>query len=107
MHWFLLILILSFIGTFAEVSFKLVPWNGLQEEEPKLKGKRCTPPPDEGVCRAYMPRWYYDASRNVCSTFIYGGCGGNRNNFQSETDCQRRCMFKIRKNKTRPILSKQ
>lgn len=38
-----------------------------------------------------MPRWYFDLSKGKCVRFIYGGCGGNRNNFESEDYCMAVC----------------
>uniref|UniRef100_A0A4W3H356 Amyloid beta (A4) precursor-like protein 2 n=1 Tax=Callorhinchus milii TaxID=7868 RepID=A0A4W3H356_CALMI len=40
-----------------------------------------------GPCRAMIPRWYFNANKKKCVRFIYGGCGGNRNNFDSEEYC--------------------
>ena len=44
-----------------------------------------------GPCRGYFPRWYYDASMQMCLQFIYGGCRGNSNNFEDYEDCMRLC----------------
>ncbi|NXC03048.1 APLP2 protein, partial [Orthonyx spaldingii] len=44
-----------------------------------------------GPCRAVMPRWYFDPNKRKCIRFIYGGCGGNRNNFESEEYCMTVC----------------
>ncbi|XP_048367986.1 amyloid beta precursor like protein 2 isoform X2 [Sphaerodactylus townsendi] len=44
-----------------------------------------------GPCRAVMPRWYFDTYKRKCIRFIYGGCGGNRNNFESEEYCMAVC----------------
>ncbi|XP_031201921.1 amyloid-like protein 2 isoform X1 [Mastomys coucha] len=48
-----------------------------------------------GPCRAVMPRWYFDLSKGKCIRFIYGGCGGNRNNFESEDYCMAVCKAMI------------
>ncbi|KAM4828332.1 amyloid beta precursor like protein 2 isoform 1-T1 [Thomomys bottae] len=48
-----------------------------------------------GPCRAVMPRWYFDLSKGKCVRFIYGGCGGNRNNFESEDFCMAVCKAMI------------
>ncbi|XP_072467701.1 amyloid beta precursor like protein 2 isoform X2 [Notamacropus eugenii] len=48
-----------------------------------------------GPCRAVMPRWYFDLSKGKCVRFIYGGCGGNRNNFESEDYCMAVCKTMI------------
>uniref|UniRef100_A0A4Q8K152 U71-Liphistoxin-Lsp1c_1 n=1 Tax=Liphistius sp. SGP-2016 TaxID=1905180 RepID=A0A4Q8K152_9ARAC len=51
----------------------------------------CDGPADRGLCEAYMPRFYYDHDEGTCKRFIYGGCGGNGNNFQTEEECNRKC----------------
>jgi hypothetical protein len=39
------------------------------------------PAKGEIACEAYMPRFYYNSAKKSCQEFIYGGCGGNENNF--------------------------
>ncbi|GIY61357.1 papilin [Caerostris darwini] len=51
----------------------------------------CDKPAEPGLCRAYIPRYYYDQEAGQCKKFIYGGCGGNRNNFQTEDECYNKC----------------
>ncbi|XP_075695223.1 amyloid beta precursor like protein 2 isoform X2 [Rhinoderma darwinii] len=48
-----------------------------------------------GPCRAMFPRWYFDINQRKCVRFIYGGCGGNRNNFLSEEYCTAVCKVTI------------
>lgn len=49
---------------------------------------------DAGSCRDYFSRWYYDNSDGYCKQFVYGGCGGNLNRFESESSCRQRCNAK-------------
>lgn len=51
----------------------------------------CTLEPETGPCRASMPRWHFDVDQKKCVRFIYGGCAGNRNNFDSEDYCMAVC----------------
>ncbi|KAF8763257.1 KappaPI-stichotoxin-Shd2a like protein [Argiope bruennichi] len=51
----------------------------------------CEKAPDSGMCRGYFPRYYYDPEAGQCKEFIYGGCGGNLNNFKTEEECKNRC----------------
>uniref|UniRef100_A0A4W5JUS2 Amyloid-beta A4 protein n=1 Tax=Hucho hucho TaxID=62062 RepID=A0A4W5JUS2_9TELE len=46
---------------------------------------------ETGPCRAMLARWYFDREEGHCAQFIYGGCGGNRNNFESEEYCLSVC----------------
>ena len=46
---------------------------------------------NEGICRALLPRFYYDKTDRKCKHFYYGGCGGNNNNFLTMEDCQNKC----------------
>ena len=45
----------------------------------------------EGNCRAAMSRYFFDAKASECKKFIYGGCGGNGNNFRTRHECERIC----------------
>lgn len=38
-----------------------------------------------------MPRFYYDNATKKCEKFIYGGCGGNENNFETKMKCVFAC----------------
>ncbi|XP_037709956.1 male accessory gland serine protease inhibitor [Drosophila subpulchrella] len=43
-------------------------------------------------CEAYIPSWSYDSNHNECIKFIYGGCGGNDNRFNSKENCEDKCL---------------
>ncbi|XP_078287174.1 actinia tenebrosa protease inhibitors-like [Rhinoraja longicauda] len=53
--------------------------------------ERCTAPKAVGYCRAAMPRWNFDPKSQKCSMFIYGGCKGNKNNYETERACLQTC----------------
>uniref|UniRef100_A0A8C4YEW4 Tissue factor pathway inhibitor n=1 Tax=Gopherus evgoodei TaxID=1825980 RepID=A0A8C4YEW4_9SAUR len=56
----------------------------------------CLLSPEEGPCRALIPRWHYDRYTQTCQEFTYGGCEGNANNFRSLESCEKSCWM-IRK----------
>ncbi|KAI7811541.1 amyloid beta (A4) precursor protein a isoform X1 [Triplophysa rosa] len=51
----------------------------------------CLASAETGPCRAMLSRWYFVREEGRCVPFIYGGCGGNRNNFESEEYCMSVC----------------
>lgn len=53
--------------------------------------ERCTLPIESGPCEAAIPRWAFDEAQQDCVEFLYGGCGGNQNNFESRAACQSAC----------------
>lgn len=57
----------------------------------------CNLPLEVGPCEALIPRWGFE--HGECVKFIYGGCGGNENNFESQAECETACEFgKLRGN---------
>ncbi|XP_036145237.1 papilin isoform X3 [Monomorium pharaonis] len=51
----------------------------------------CLAPVDSGDCDDSITAYYYDAQHQMCQAFIYTGCGGNANRFQTEEQCERLC----------------
>uniref|UniRef100_A0A8C6XCD3 BPTI/Kunitz inhibitor domain-containing protein n=1 Tax=Naja naja TaxID=35670 RepID=A0A8C6XCD3_NAJNA len=52
----------------------------------------CTLPPKVGKCKASFLRFYFNAATGNCEGFIYGGCGGNKNNFVTLGQCRATCQ---------------
>jgi hypothetical protein len=46
---------------------------------------------EPGGCTAAFPRWYHDPATGICRPFIYGGCGGTKNNYETLESCQQAC----------------
>src|SRR5688572_5707659 len=51
----------------------------------------CALPPDPGPCEGYARAYAFDTETGLCLPFIYGGCEGNANNFETAEDCYRAC----------------
>lgn len=51
----------------------------------------CVLPSKTGRCRGRMPRYFYNKNTGKCERFIYGGCRGNNNNFQTRKECRKQC----------------
>ncbi|GFR27455.1 papilin [Trichonephila clavata] len=69
-----------------------------EEEEEKEESHeddyvdKCTLPMAKGICHRDVMRYYYDFNTNSCKAFIYTGCAGNANNFESILDCEEQCL---------------
>jgi len=46
---------------------------------------------DPGPCDQNYPGYYYDVTTHQCEKFVYGGCLGNANNFDTLEHCKARC----------------
>lgn len=51
----------------------------------------CWAPAESGPCHDMLERWYFMPEKRRCAPFLFGGCGGNRNNFESEEYCLAVC----------------
>ncbi|VDL93579.1 unnamed protein product [Schistocephalus solidus] len=63
----------------------------LRECQNMCRNEVCTLPLATGHCRAAFQRFGFEVSTGKCKPFIYGGCGGNGNNFETLKECQRMC----------------
>ncbi|NXD66125.1 CO7A1 protein, partial [Eolophus roseicapillus] len=64
------------------------------DEVPEMDGSEqppCSQPLDEGGCQRYTLRWYHSQRGAECRPFVYSGCGGNSNRFDSREECELRC----------------
>lgn len=52
----------------------------------------CRMPREIGDCKEFTERWYYDSSDEECRAFLFGGCNGNANNFDTLDACRSRCQ---------------
>ncbi|KAL1444134.1 hypothetical protein MTO96_030031 [Rhipicephalus appendiculatus] len=46
---------------------------------------------DSGPCFSSKPMYYYRKETKRCEMFVYGGCGGNDNRFDTQKACQEKC----------------
>ncbi|XP_015275687.1 PREDICTED: tissue factor pathway inhibitor 2 isoform X2 [Gekko japonicus] len=54
--------------------------------------KICRLESDEGMCRALIPKYFFNLSSMACEKFYYGGCLGNDNRFDSKDSCMDFCL---------------
>ncbi|XP_024082550.1 papilin isoform X1 [Cimex lectularius] len=52
----------------------------------------CTQPMEPGNCDTHLTRWIYDDEERTCISFLYTGCGGNFNNFETNEECMNFCV---------------
>jgi hypothetical protein len=59
----------------------------------------CSQNEASGFCRAAITKYFYDKTSSQCKQFVYGGCGGNQNRFDTIEECQIKCVkpFQISK----------
>lgn len=50
---------------------------------------------DPGSCFARIVKFYYDKEEKACRLFLYGGCQGNGNHFETKEDCEQMCRGQV------------
>ncbi|XP_063160042.1 collagen alpha-6(VI) chain-like [Candoia aspera] len=77
-------------------SVRIPNGKGTETEEHFEKVQRamdaCSVNMDSGECEYYTLKWYYAKQRNMCFQFWYGGCGGNKNRFETQEECNALCV---------------
>ncbi|HEX6271671.1 MAG TPA: BPTI/Kunitz domain-containing protein [Polyangiaceae bacterium] len=51
----------------------------------------CSLPPEPGECLGSIRRLAFEPTTGLCLPFVYGGCGGNANNFETAEECYAAC----------------
>jgi hypothetical protein len=54
----------------------------------KALSSQCFADPfEKGECEEKLVRWSFNEQWGTCTPFVYGGCGGNDNNFADKLEC--------------------
>lgn len=67
---------------------------------PILKIDPCKLSKLEGNCTDRVERYFYDEISQRCVIFVYSGCNGNENNFETLDLCEKACKTKKLENLT-------
>ncbi|KAH8312182.1 hypothetical protein KR044_009729 [Drosophila immigrans] len=80
----------AFLTFLASLNFAL----GTDTFQRKLfvRHPKCMYLVDPGPCHGRLRMYGFDPFANMCSLFIYGGCGGNPNRFPDYMMCSRDCL---------------
>nr|XP_037274979.1 kunitz-type serine protease inhibitor 6-like [Rhipicephalus microplus] len=55
---------------------------------------QCDQGPDVGLCKGFFPMWWFNTKTGKCEEFVYGGCGGNGNRYETREECEETCSSK-------------
>ncbi|XP_032879688.1 tissue factor pathway inhibitor [Amblyraja radiata] len=83
-----LLLLIADSGTIAEDMLPDLPYGN----------EICVYRADPGRCNGLFKKYFYNISTLKCEEFIYGGCGGNENNFETKKKCLAKCKAKDQRN---------
>lgn len=53
---------------------------------------RCQLRTEAGPCKYFIHKWTFNKTEGECRTFVYGGCSGNENRFNSKFECLHYCV---------------
>lgn len=53
--------------------------------------EKCKLPKEVGPCRGSKQHYFYNTESKACEYFLYGGCQGNDNRFNSLEECNNEC----------------
>ena len=51
----------------------------------------CDLDPDRGGCSSYTQMFYFNRFTGQCHEFVFNGCLGNKNQFETKEECESFC----------------
>uniref|UniRef100_A0A803VV80 BPTI/Kunitz inhibitor domain-containing protein n=1 Tax=Ficedula albicollis TaxID=59894 RepID=A0A803VV80_FICAL len=75
----------------AACTASVLPAPACPQQQHLPTAEPCRLPLDEGDCQRYTLRWYYNQRVAECRPFVYSGCQGNLNRFDSREECELHC----------------
>ncbi|KAM9663652.1 tissue factor pathway inhibitor [Trichechus inunguis] len=75
----------------SEEGAKLTNLTDIKLPPLRLINSFCALKADDGPCRAMMKRFFFNIHTQQCEEFVYGGCEGNQNRFESLEECKEKC----------------
>ncbi|XP_054944916.1 tissue factor pathway inhibitor isoform X1 [Physeter macrocephalus] len=75
----------------------------------KLVHSFCALKADDGPCKAMIKSFFFNIHTQQCEEFIYGGCEGNQNRFESLEECKEKCTrdYPKKTRRTKTTLQKE
>ncbi|XP_034947629.1 uncharacterized protein axo isoform X3 [Chelonus insularis] len=96
-----ILVILSLLSVIIEVQSSITDTSDLDLSEDteivttttrRILPDRCLVKTDSGPCKHYIHKWTFNKAEGKCRTFVYGGCLGNENRFNSQLECLHYCI---------------
>ncbi|GFG31491.1 hypothetical protein Cfor_00116, partial [Coptotermes formosanus] len=80
--------------------------DGREVSKSLITPQDCFLPKSIGRCRGFFPSYYYNSVSKKCEYFIWSGCGGNNNRFDSRETCEKQCRVLTVKRGSEPIVKR-
>lgn len=84
-------IIIASLFAIGFLSNSIILWTHLIDNSLVDTETVCSLPKSVGICGSFVDKWWFNAKTGNCERFVYSGCQGNANNFNSYTDCQNFC----------------
>lgn len=73
--------------------FTIILLSGCDSKKQSVIDKQCFTKPETGMCKAAIPKYFYNQKEDSCDVFIWGGCWGIVP-FNSKNKYQELCVSK-------------